>query len=268
MHLRILAVALCCFSLTGELAAVARHVQPVPEEERIWQTFVDWFRSRPPSGNRRELVEPYRKQLAQTGLSEADVNQQMSVVWSGVFRRPDGVKLLWNKVYAGGKPIFTHEPNALLQQTIHARTPGKALDIGMGQGRNAIFLALNGWAVTGFDPSDEGVRQARANADRLGIALDARVARDDEFDFGREQWDLIVMTYVRALTAEDARCFWQALRPGGIVVYENAAGGNEALNAFLRFRIVRWEDVVDTPDWNPDNENIRIQRLVAEKPYQ
>lgn len=87
MHLRILAVALCCFSITGELAAVARHVQPVPEEERIWQTFVDWFRSRPPSGNPRELVEPYREHLVQTGLSKADVNQQMSVVWSGVFRR-------------------------------------------------------------------------------------------------------------------------------------------------------------------------------------
>jgi 2-polyprenyl-3-methyl-5-hydroxy-6-metoxy-1,4-benzoquinol methylase len=39
---------------------------------------------------------------------------------------------------------------------VEARKPGRALDIGMGQGRNSVFLALKGWDVTGFDISDEG----------------------------------------------------------------------------------------------------------------
>jgi 2-polyprenyl-3-methyl-5-hydroxy-6-metoxy-1,4-benzoquinol methylase len=43
---------------------------------------------------------------------------------------------------------------------VRGRKPGKALDIGIGEGRNAIFLATQGWEVTGFDISDVGVRSA------------------------------------------------------------------------------------------------------------
>ncbi len=89
---------------------------------------------------------------------------------------------------------------------------------------------------------------------------------DDLFDFGRNRWDLIVITYVRNLTRADADRFWAALRPGGIVVYENAAAtGNEVLGAFMGYRILRWEDAVDAPDWGLGGK-IRLQRLVAEKP--
>jgi 2-polyprenyl-3-methyl-5-hydroxy-6-metoxy-1,4-benzoquinol methylase len=136
----------------------------------------------------------------------------------------------------------------------------------MGQGRNALFLALNKWRVTGFDPSAEGVRQAQERARSLRVTIDTRVATDDQFDFGRNRWDLIVITYVRNLTRADADRFWAALRPGGIVVYENAAAtGNEVLGALMGYRILRWEDVVDAPDWGVGSK-IRLQRLVAEKP--
>lgn len=91
----------------------------------------------------------------------------------------------------------------------------------MGQGRNAVFLATQRWNVTGFDPSDEAVRIARQSAERLGINLKAVIARDDQFAFGTEQWDLIVMTFVRTPTKDDADKFWQALKPGGLVVYED-----------------------------------------------
>ena len=67
------------------------------------------------------------------------------------------------------------------------------------------------------------------------------------------------------LTAEDARLFRRALRHGGIVVYENGADrDNAVLRAFLGYRIVRFEDIETTPDWNPQNK-IRVQRLIAEK---
>jgi len=48
-------------------------------------------------------------------------------------------------------------------------------------------------------------------------------ARDDEFGYGSDRWDLIVMTYVRDLNQQDAKRFWKALKPPGIVVYENSA---------------------------------------------
>ena len=64
---------------------------------------------------------------------------------------------------------------------------------------------------------------ARQDAERVGVTLKAIVARDDQFAFGTEQWDLIVMTFVRTPTNTDAETFWRALKPGGIVVYENGA---------------------------------------------
>jgi predicted O-methyltransferase YrrM len=182
-----------------------------------------------------------------------------------VFRRSDGVRVLWDKVYAGANRIFADKPTELLVRAVEERTPGTALDVGMGQGRNALFLALNKWQVTGFDPSAEGIRQARERARALGVSIDTEITTDDRFDFGRGRWDLIVVTYVRALTRADADRFWDALRPGGIVVYENAGvEGNEVLDAFMEYRIVLWEDVTAAPDWGKGVKG-RVQRLVAEK---
>jgi hypothetical protein len=73
------------------------------------------------------------------------------------------------------------------------------------------------------------------------------------------------MTYVRDLTPADAAQFWRALRRGGIVVYENGADTrNSVLKAFLGYQIIRFGDVLTTPEWNPES-NIRVQRLIAQK---
>ena len=173
----------------------------------------------------------------------------------------------WDKVYSADQAIFVHHPTELLVSAIKGRRPGKALDIGMGQGRNSIFLAQQGWEVTGFDPSDEGVRQAQEQARKLGLRLRTLVEREEHFDLGAAQWDLIVMTYVRRLRAGDAERFAHALRPQGIFVYENNNVGkqNELLKYFLAWRILRFEDVDTSSDWHPARP-ARVERLVAERP--
>jgi SAM-dependent methyltransferase len=194
----------------------------------------------------------------------------MSVAYRGMCQqRPaqDDTKSFWNKVYSADQPIFLQQPTALLVDSVKDRRPGKALDIGMGQGRNAIFLARLGWDVTGFDPSDEGVRQAQAQARKLGVRIHAVVAREEEFDLGAAQWDLMVMTYVRRLHKGDAARFSLALKLRGIFVYENNNVGeqNELLRDFLGFRILRFEDVDANSDWHPERRQ-RVERLVAERP--
>ena len=171
----------------------------------------------------------------------------------------------WDQVYAAKKPIFSLKPTALLVDAVSGRRPGTALDIGMGQGRNAIFLAQRGWDVAGFDPSPEGVRQAQEQAQKLGIRLRAIVAKEEGFDLFSSRWDLIVMTYVRRLRAGDAERLSRALRPGGMFVYENNNVGaqNELLRSFLGFRIVRFEDVDTESDWHPTRKQ-RVERLIAE----
>ena len=199
-------------------------------------------------------------------MSPTEAERELDRLGHLAFVRPDGAKVLWNKVYGGRDPIFIQTPNALLASAILDRKPGKALDFGMGQGRNAVFLAMQGWDVTGFDPSDEGVRIAQANAAKAGVKIRAVVSTDDQFDFGVAQWDLIVMTYVRSPTARDAERIRHTLAPGGIFVYENGSDRhNELPKLFLDFRILRFEDVDAFPDWNP-GQKIRLERLVAEEP--
>ncbi len=184
----------------------------------------------------------------------------------------------YNAIYRGeAGDIFSRKPNAFLVETTRNRKPGKALDVGMGQGRNSIYLAGHGWDVTGFDPADEGVRAARADAARLGLKITALVTTFEAFDFGENQWDLIVLTYepTRAIAPKVAR----ALKPGGAVVVEDRHrdtrkvwpdGGlladNELLSLFPGLRVLRYEDFWGLPDWQAERVHERLVRLLAEKP--
>jgi len=234
-------------------------------DEAVWKDFLKWLDAQPANSRPLDLIRPYREELLRRGVPLNEADRRLELVSGLVFRRPDGVRLLWNRVYAGKDPIFLQTPTALLVSAIEGRRKGRALDVGMGQGRNSIFLAAAGWDVTGFDPADEGIRIAEESASKAGLKIHTVVARDDEFEFGIDQWDLIVITYVRLLNEADAERFWKALRPGGIVVYENTAfGDNRLLHAFLRYHIVRFENVEASPDWNP-TERMRVERLIAEK---
>ena len=183
----------------------------------------------------------------------------------------------YNPIYRGeAGEVFSRKPNAFLVDVVRQRRPGAALDAGMGQGRNSIYLAQQGWQVTGFDPADEGVRQARAEAERLGLKIRAEVEGFDTFEFGEERWDLIVLAYVdaKAMAPRVAR----ALRPGGVVVVEDRhvdtrrvwpAGtfaDNELLALFPGLRVVRYEDAWARPDWSAKQVDERLVRLAAEKP--
>ena len=63
----------------------------------------------------------------------------------------------------------------------------------MGQGRNAIYLAKQGWRVTGFDVSKAGLVEAQRLAKLAGVSIQTVLASDEEFDFRTEQWDLVAI---------------------------------------------------------------------------
>lgn len=183
----------------------------------------------------------------------------------------------YNPLYRGeAGEVFSRKPNAFLVAMTRDRKPGAALDVGMGQGRNAIYLAQNGWDVTGIDSADEGVRQAKTEATRLGLKLHAEVAKFEDFDFGEARWDLIVLTYepTKAIAPKVVR----ALKPGGAVLVEDRhldtrrvwpAGtfaDNELLSLFPGLRVLKYEDVWARPDWSAKGVDERLVRLFAEKP--
>jgi 2-polyprenyl-3-methyl-5-hydroxy-6-metoxy-1,4-benzoquinol methylase len=125
----------------------------------------------------------------------AEADQQMHSIARQLRERPDAWRVMFNNIYKSDQPGFSTEPNALLAATVEDRKAGRALDIGTGRGRNSVFLALKGWDVTGFDMSDEDIAAAKRNAARAGVKINALCANEADFDYGGDQWDLIVFTY-------------------------------------------------------------------------
>jgi SAM-dependent methyltransferase len=213
-----------------------------------------------------ETLSRYRRHLLDAGVPPEQADRAMRLALA----HDEGT--LYDKAYRG-VPDFQIEPNRLLVDAIARRTPGKALDVGMGQGRNALFLAKHGWKVSGFDVSAVGLAKARAAATAQGLTIDAVLASDEEFAFGQGEWDLVAILY--AIEKRSVFRVREALRPGGLVVVEaahrDASGGewefesNELLHIFAGFKILKYEELIGAYDWAPGNL-VPTVRLVAEKP--
>jgi SAM-dependent methyltransferase len=190
-------------------------------------------------------------------------------------RRPP--REVWNEVYTE-RQGRTFPYNQFLAERIQGRKPGKALDIGIGEGRNALFLAAQGWEVTGFDIADVGVTSAREAAQQRGLKLEAVVEDADRFDYGKQRWDLVVGLYMHTVITRNAEKIMDSLKPGGLLVVEgfhrdlkrqSVQGGyfgyrsNELLKAFDRLRVLYYEDTIAAADWERSGQAAPIVRFLA-----
>src|SRR5262245_21388454 len=124
------------------------------------------------------------------------------------------------------KKDYIARPNAFLRQCLDRIAPKakprrkpRALDIGLGQGRNAILMAQRGYDTTGIDRSEVGVLHARRMAAARGLSINAVVADNETYDFGRNRWDLIVLLYYpQPMILLDR--LKAAVRPGGYILVE------------------------------------------------
>jgi 2-polyprenyl-3-methyl-5-hydroxy-6-metoxy-1,4-benzoquinol methylase len=140
---------------------------------------------------------------------------------------------MWNDRYRESETVFGHEANQFLVEVAADLEPGTALDLGCGQGRNALWLAKLGFTVTGLDLSPVAIEQARARAAELGI--DATFESVDllTWDPHGQEWDLVLLAYIHV--PEDLRravhaVAERAVAPGGRVVViahhlDNLTGG-------------------------------------------
>jgi 2-polyprenyl-3-methyl-5-hydroxy-6-metoxy-1,4-benzoquinol methylase len=194
----------------------------------------------------------------------------------------------YDVAYAAKKD-FVARPNAFLDQCLrriapHQRSRRKrlALDIGLGQGRNALLLAQRGYDTTGIDRSEVGVLSARRMAAARGLRINAIIADAQQHDFGRNRWDLIVLLYYPQpmILIERLKA---AVRPGGYIVVErfsrpksiNPLDERETrrpspmLRCFLDWQVLDYEHDVLKSDWhwNGESPTGRIVRLLARKPW-
>ncbi len=132
--------------------------------------------------------------------------------------------LAWDERYTGGEFQFGAAPNEYLRAQAWRFNPGMAtLAVGDGEGRNGVWLAKLGLAVTTLDWSCVAVAKAQEFAARRGVPLDARQADVTQWDWPKAQYDLIAWIYLH-LPPEDraiatAGCL-RALKPGGLLVLE------------------------------------------------
>jgi tellurite methyltransferase len=125
----------------------------------------------------------------------------------------------WDERYRQGRTM-PDEPDAFLVQNVSLLPKsGKALDIAMGTGRNALYLASLGFRVTGIDLSAVAVEKCRQKAERLGLPIEAIVADLERSPLPTEQYDLIVNFYY--LQRSLAPQIVAALKPGGVLVFQS-----------------------------------------------
>jgi tellurite methyltransferase len=119
--------------------------------------------------------------------------------------------------------IHCHEedfgPARLLVDNIQLLPTGRVLDVAMGTGRNAVYLAKKGFDVEGVDISPEAVRSALDQARAVGVTLKARVADlESDYHIEKSAYDVIIcFNYLQRSLITQIK---DGLRVGGIVVYE------------------------------------------------
>ncbi len=241
------------------------------DESQVWRDFLDWLRKQPPGAG----VADYRSHLIADGRAARDADVYLSIVERlAKEKRLEVDAVNFDRTYVAESPIYSKQPNAFLVGIVSSLKAGAALDAAMGDGRNAVFLAGKGWAVTGYDIANEGLRLARERAVAAGLKINTIQSTHLDFEFGRDRWDLIVLTYSWAPfdRPEFMRRIFDSLKPGGLVLVEDnegslharGAGINPPLRWFEGMRILRYEQAPSGGDWgNPKNS---VYRLLAQKP--
>lgn len=197
---------------------------------------------------------------------------------------------LWNDRYAGKELIWSAGPNELFASEVRGLQPGKALDVACGEGRNAIWLAEEGWDVTAIDFSDVGVNKGSQIAEKRGVNL-TWIAEDvSAWNLPREEYDLVAVLYLH--TGEAERKLWlrnvlDAVKPSGTFIYiahdpsniDNGVGGpqdlamlpsiDEITSAMSDFQIesakVIERPVVNEPGHGKELKGIALDSLIRAK---
>lgn len=203
--------------------------------------------------NQRQAINAKRYE-ALSGIREADATTNK-----------DG-KVFWDSKYSDTKYVFGKKPAKFLSLNYDYIPPeSKVLDMGMGEGRNAVFMARKGYKVTGIDISSVAVKKAKMLADEYGVRINTIVASMNKYKVADGSFDAIICFYYVDRKLHERMLSW--LRPGGILIYEShtdlqrTVKGNERydeeyllrsselLSMFKGMKILKYEEPVHTGEF-------------------
>jgi SAM-dependent methyltransferase len=184
-------------------------------------------------------------------------------------------KMTWDERYQNTWEGEVKEPASFLRENLSKLPQGKALDLAMGVGQNAIFLAENGYKVVGIDSSQVAVEKTIVYAREKNVSIQAIQADLMTYILPPDAYDVILNFYFleRSLIPQIKK----ALKKGGMVVFETYTmehqkydkpfnpdyllRENELLHSFLDFKVLFYQEGVV----EKDGIKKAIASLLAEK---
>lgn len=196
-------------------------------------------------------------------------------------QQPESPGQQWNERFNRQMYLYGEEPVEFLREQVGKLRIGKALCLAAGEGRNAVFLAQEGFDVLAVDASSKGLAKASALATERGVTIETEVADLRAYDLGVEQYDLVTDFYYHQPDLFPK--VMRALKPGGFFILQgfsidqpstNRFGPknpdflmkpNELLRHFEGYRIRHYADTVVELDEGMHQGSAAVVRLVVEK---
>ncbi len=177
---------------------------------------------------------------------------------SGVTKSKD-IKHNWDKKFNMNTYVFGKSPAQFLSENVNYITSkSTVLDMGMGEGRNAVYLAEQGHLVTGIDISSVASKKALMLAKERNVNIKTIVADLKTYDFKADSFDVILCFYYVDRSLNNKIYKW--LKPGGLLIYESYTNSQlkvkghektdpsyllkpqELLTLFPKMRVLKYEE--------------------------
>ncbi|MFU8870385.1 SAM-dependent methyltransferase [Micromonospora sp. SL4-19] len=165
----------------------------------------------------------------------------------------------WDELYQQRDRVWSGRANAVLAEVVDPLPPGTALDLGCGEGGDAIWLAGRGWRVTAVDVSTTALSRLTAEATRAGVESRITVAMHDlTRTFPEGRYDLVSAQFLQSpleLPREAVlRAAARAVAPGGrLLVVEHGAPPSWARESHPHAHFASPEEILAALDLHPDD---------------
>jgi len=132
---------------------------------------------------------------------------------------------MWDERYSEGGFAYGTQPNDFLKaEYSHIPKGGNVLCLAEGEGRNAVFLAMQGYSVTAVDQSAVGLHKAEKLARECGVSITTQVVDLADYDLGCDKWDGVVSIWAHVpieLRKKLHAAVVGSLKQGGVLILES-----------------------------------------------
>ena len=130
---------------------------------------------------------------------------------------------MWDQRYRDADYVYGKQANDFLVENVQHLPKGKILSLAEGEGRNAVFLAQQGYAVTAVDSSQVGLDKAQKLAQEYGVKIDTILADLNEFEITPNTWEGIISIFCPLSTQQQQLLYPKivaGLKPKGVYLVE------------------------------------------------